>query len=81
MTRQKQAQETVVDDADGACAALCAALATVGITLPSLGVDPVSFADRSPHTLIDLGRCTVATAQKLTAALTGGGTEASGAHR
>ncbi|MYR42776.1 hypothetical protein [Streptomyces sp. SID5910] len=48
---------------------LRAALAKAGITLPSLGIDPVSLAREAPCPLIELGRCSVETAQPLAAAL------------
>jgi hypothetical protein len=73
MTRQ-QAATTAMKDADAVYQDLQAALKTAGITLPSLGVDPVSFADRTPRPLIELGRCNVETARKLTVALAGGRT-------
>ncbi|WP_370414164.1 hypothetical protein [Streptomyces fradiae] len=50
--------------------ALRGALAAHGITLPSLGVDPVTLAGthiRPP--LVALGNCTVASARQLTAVL------------
>ncbi|MFF8598937.1 hypothetical protein ACF065_08500 [Streptomyces sp. NPDC015232] len=58
------------DDLQPDIDALRAALAAHGITLPSLGVDPVTLAGthiRPP--LVALGNCTVATARQLTAAL------------
>lgn len=47
------------------------ALAALGLTLPSLGIDLVSctVTSSTPRPLVDLGRCTPATAQQLTAAL------------
>ncbi len=48
---------------------LRAALAKAGITLPSLGLDPVSLAREAPCPLVELGRCSVETAQRLAAAL------------
>ncbi|MFE7331035.1 hypothetical protein ACFU8W_40175 [Streptomyces sp. NPDC057565] len=39
----------------------------VGLTLPSLRVDPVSCAGNEPAPLVDLGRCTVDTALRLSA--------------
>jgi hypothetical protein len=44
-------------------------LAEAGITLPSLGLDPVSLAREAPCPLIELGRCSVETARRLVAAL------------
>ncbi|MFD9219897.1 hypothetical protein ACFWDI_07695 [Streptomyces sp. NPDC060064] len=45
------------------------ALAALGITLPSLGVDPLTFAGSSPPSLVALGNCNTATARELAAAL------------
>ncbi|MET8982913.1 hypothetical protein ABZX85_45800 [Streptomyces sp. NPDC004539] len=46
------------------------ALADVGITLPSLQVDQVSATHRDPrYHLLELGRCNVDVATRLTAAL------------
>ncbi|WP_050370543.1 hypothetical protein [Streptomyces acidiscabies] len=55
---------------DEACTRLRNALADAGITLPSLAVDQVSAThrDRAYH-LLDLGRCNVDTATRLTVAL------------
>ncbi|MFC9393038.1 hypothetical protein ACFTWS_07755 [Streptomyces sp. NPDC057027] len=55
------------DDITPDVEALRTALAAHGITLPSLGVDPVTFAGsyiRPP--LVALGDCNVATARQLT---------------
>ncbi|WP_370416960.1 hypothetical protein [Streptomyces fradiae] len=45
------------------------ALERVGITLPSLGLDAVTLAAEPPRPLVELGRCTTATARLLAAAL------------
>ncbi|MFB7914647.1 hypothetical protein [Streptomyces sp. NPDC056061] len=46
--------------------ALRAALSAHGITLPSLGVDPLTLAWWEPRTpLVALGNCNVATARRL----------------
>ncbi|MET7846636.1 hypothetical protein AB0D78_05620 [Streptomyces avermitilis] len=50
---------------------LRAALAGVGVLLPSLRVDPVTGASDEPFALVALGRCNVGTAQRLTAVLRG----------
>ncbi|WEO96732.1 hypothetical protein A6P39_023410 [Streptomyces sp. FXJ1.172] len=42
------------------------ALAGVGVVLPSLCVDPVTGASDEPFALVDLGRCNVRTAERLT---------------
>ncbi|MGA5167655.1 MULTISPECIES: hypothetical protein [Streptomyces] len=44
-------------------------LGRVGVTLPSLRVDPVSAAGEAPYPLVDLGRCNVDTALRLVAVL------------
>jgi hypothetical protein len=50
--------------------ALRAALAAHGITLPSLGVDPLTLAGRSSRPpLVALGNCNVATARQLAGVL------------
>ncbi|CAM5546841.1 Secreted protein OS=Streptomyces pilosus OX=28893 GN=GCM10010280_06980 PE=4 SV=1 [Streptomyces pilosus] len=48
---------------------LRAALAKAGISLPSLGLDPVSLAREAPCPLIELGRCSVETARRIAAAV------------
>ncbi|GGX25727.1 hypothetical protein GCM10010297_53700 [Streptomyces malachitofuscus] len=48
---------------------LRAALAKAGISLPSLGLDPVSLAREAPCPLVELGRCSVATARLIAAVL------------
>ncbi|MFG2889144.1 hypothetical protein QOM21_24875 [Streptomyces sp. Pv4-95] len=45
------------------------ALEREGIVLPSLRPDPVSCANEYMLPLVELGRCTIAVAQRLTAAL------------
>lgn len=56
----------IVEDID----ALRAALAAHGITLPSLGVDPLTLAGWTKHPpLVALGNCTVVTARRLSEAL------------
>ncbi|MFE3775750.1 hypothetical protein [Streptomyces sp. NPDC059122] len=45
------------------------ALARAGIVLPSLGLDLVSYAHRSMPPLVELGRCNMDTARRLTEAL------------
>ncbi|WP_432123539.1 hypothetical protein [Streptomyces sp. C10-9-1] len=57
-------------DPDACAAALRAALAAHGITLPSLGVDLPGYAGRHPvRPLIALGNCNLAAARELTAVL------------
>ncbi|MCZ0995448.1 hypothetical protein O1L44_23410 [Streptomyces noursei] len=45
------------------------ALARAGIILPSLGLDPVSYAHRTMPPLVELGRCNTETARRLARAL------------
>ncbi len=45
------------------------ALKAAGVQLPSVGLDLTSYIDPTRLTLIDLGRCNVATARALAAAL------------
>lgn len=45
-------------------------LAAVGITLPSLRIDPVSCSGDEPaNPLVELGRCNLATARRMVAVL------------
>ncbi|MEV6736443.1 hypothetical protein AB0N14_05600 [Streptomyces sp. NPDC051104] len=59
--RAEEAEETVKE--------LRAALASVGITLPSLRLDPASLARETPCPLVELGGCSVDVAARLAAAL------------
>ncbi|GAA2943306.1 MULTISPECIES: hypothetical protein [Streptomyces] len=45
------------------------ALTAVGVALPSLRLDPASLAAQEPTPLVELGRCNLETARRLTAAL------------
>ncbi|PAZ09698.1 hypothetical protein CLM62_45320 [Streptomyces sp. SA15] len=58
-----------VEEAEDAVKELRAALRKAGIILPSLGLDPVSLAREAPCPLVELGRCSVETAQRLAAVL------------
>ncbi|WP_037835724.1 hypothetical protein [Streptomyces sp. NRRL F-5650] len=58
-----------VEGAEDTVEELRAALTAAGITLPSLGLDPVSLAREAPCPLVELGRCSVETARRLAAAL------------
>ncbi|MGP4114857.1 hypothetical protein ACTWP5_28625 [Streptomyces sp. 4N509B] len=60
-------------DAEEAVEQLRKALARHGVTLPSLDVDKGTYSHLTPRPLIELGRCNVATAQRLAAALNGEG--------
>ncbi|GAA2524218.1 MULTISPECIES: hypothetical protein [Streptomyces] len=58
-----------VEEAEEAVKELRAALAEAGITLPSLGLDPVSLAREAPCPLVELGRCSVETARRIASAV------------
>ncbi|MDI3388157.1 hypothetical protein QIS99_18395 [Streptomyces sp. B-S-A8] len=66
------AAEDRIREAESARDALRAALAAVGVKLPSLCLDQVSCAREHPYPLIELGRCDVTTARRLAAALGAG---------
>lgn len=66
--RRKEAAGRV-RNAEDAVARLRAGLAGVGLKLPSLRIDPVSCAGNEPSPLVDLGRCTIETALRLSAEL------------
>ncbi|MEU9589552.1 hypothetical protein AB0D84_07420 [Streptomyces sp. NPDC048193] len=57
------------EEAEDTVKELRAALVKAGISLPSLGIDPVSLAREAPCPLIELGRCSVETARRLAAVL------------
>lgn len=61
---QPKEVETVTTD-------LREALARVGVVLPSLRPDPVSYEHRYLPPLVELGRCTMDVARRLTHALDG----------
>ncbi|GGU67521.1 hypothetical protein GCM10010211_36060 [Streptomyces albospinus] len=54
-----------VQAAEQVTAELDSALRAVGVTLPSLCVDPVSAASTFMAPLVELGRCNVETARRL----------------
>ncbi|WP_240979774.1 hypothetical protein [Streptomyces sp. HNM0574] len=56
-------------EAEAVVEELRAALHDVGVTLPTLGLDLVTYARRPPDPLIELGRCPRDTARRLAAAL------------
>ncbi|WP_338671835.1 hypothetical protein V1460_02460 [Streptomyces sp. SCSIO 30461] len=66
---RQQAGTDKVRDAERARDELRDALKAAGVTLPSLGLDAASCVGPAPLALIDLGRCNVATARALAAAL------------
>lgn len=58
-------------EAEEAVNKLRVALKRSGITLPSLRIDPASYARDVPCPLVELGRCDVETVRLVTAALAG----------
>jgi hypothetical protein len=66
------ADDDSIKDAEAARDDLAAALAGAGITLPSLELDAPTCFGYTVTPLISLGRCNIATARKLAAALRGG---------
>nr|WP_167153358.1 hypothetical protein [Streptomyces sp. MBT27] len=60
-----------IAEAESAVRELRAALGRSGITLPSLGLDPLTCANEKLGPLVDLGRCTPDTARRLAAVLPG----------
>ncbi|MEV1077539.1 hypothetical protein AB0I98_04690 [Streptomyces sp. NPDC050211] len=58
-----------VEEAEEAVKELRAALKNAGIILPSLRIDPASLAREAPCPLVELGRCSVEAALRLTAAV------------
>ncbi|MCX5410999.1 hypothetical protein [Streptomyces sp. NBC_00059] len=77
MTATERRKEAAgrVRAAEDAVERLRAGLAGVGVKLPSLRIDPVSFAGNEPNPLVDLGRCSIETALRLSVQL-----EAAAAH-
>ncbi|MFF0432236.1 hypothetical protein ACFYU9_08450 [Streptomyces sp. NPDC004327] len=57
------------EEAREAVTELREALDRAGIVLPSLGLDAVTLAADPPRPLVELGRCTAATARLLAQAL------------
>ncbi|PJM99640.1 hypothetical protein CG740_29320 [Streptomyces sp. CB01201] len=60
-----------IAEAESAVRELRAALGRSGITLPSLGLDPLTCANEKLGPLVDLGRCTPDTARLLASVLPG----------
>lgn len=58
-----------IEEAEQARDALTAALKKTGITLPSLGIDALSYGNELSFPLIELGRCNIRTARALANAL------------
>jgi hypothetical protein len=65
----RSAASVDVEKAEEAVRELREALARAGIVLPSLRLDPLSIARDVPRPLIELGRCNVETARRISVAL------------
>ncbi|MEV3860204.1 hypothetical protein AB0J38_38595 [Streptomyces sp. NPDC050095] len=70
MTGRTEHAAVCVEEAEETVENLRAALAGVGIVLPSLGLDLGSIARTAPCPLVELGRCPVDVAARLAALLT-----------
>ncbi|MFD7497995.1 hypothetical protein ACFV8T_37585 [Streptomyces sp. NPDC059832] len=66
---RRRVAEGRVRAAEDAVARLKEGFSGVGITLPSLRIDPVSSAGSDPAPLVDLGRCNLDTALRLSVVL------------
>ncbi|SFC55518.1 hypothetical protein [Streptomyces aidingensis] len=76
---RRQTAAEKIRDAESARDELADALKAAGVSLPSLGLDGPSCTGPDPLALIELGRCNIATARALAAALRANG--ATGAER
>ncbi|MFG2290558.1 hypothetical protein ACGFOU_31320 [Streptomyces sp. NPDC048595] len=54
-----------MDEAEAACGELAGLLRRVGVVLPSLRVDPLSYTRERPYPLVELGRCNLETVRRL----------------
>ncbi len=68
-TERRRAAAGRVREAEELVARLRGGFAGIGVVLPSLRIDPVSFAGDDPVGLLDLGRCNLDTALRLSQAL------------
>lgn len=68
-TERRKAVAGRVREAEELVVRLRGGFAGVGIVLPSLRIDPLSFAGDEPVALLDLGRCNLDTALRLTQVL------------
>lgn len=68
--QQRAAQRTArLAEAEEVRDDLAKALHGAGISLPSVRVEPASYADEWPRPLVELGRCNLRTARQLADAL------------
>ncbi|QES36479.1 hypothetical protein DEJ48_26515 [Streptomyces venezuelae] len=65
----KQHAVACIEQAEDTVKELRAALARVGITLPTLRMDPASIARETPCPRIELGGCSIDTSARLAAVL------------
>ncbi|WP_255955986.1 hypothetical protein [Streptomyces odontomachi] len=70
-TNARNSAHGPIEEAERVRDELRAALHAAGIVLPSLQVDAAAYADEYPRPLVELGRCNMQTARRLTVALTG----------
>jgi len=68
-TERRKVAEGNVRAVEDAVARLRESFSGVGITLPSLRIDPVSCAGTDAAPLVELGRCNLDTALRLSAVL------------
>lgn len=68
-TERRRVAAGGVREAEDAVETLRQGLKGVGLTLPSLRIDPASCAGNEPAPLVDLGRCNIDTALRLSAVL------------
>ncbi len=68
-TERRKAAAGRVREAEELVARLRGGFAGVGVVLPSLRIDPVSISGDEPVPLLDLGRCNLDTALRLSRVL------------
>lgn len=66
---KRQTAAETLKEAEAARDDLNTALRSAGIVLPSLTVEAAAYGDKTPQPLLELGRCNIQMARKLTAAL------------
>lgn len=76
MAESKAHSTLCVEEAEETVKELRAALARAGIILPSLRIDPTSWAREAPCPIIELGGCSVDVGARLVAVLPRGEGEA-----
>ncbi|MFE9818535.1 hypothetical protein [Streptomyces sp. NBC_00236] len=83
MTTTERCEAAVggVREAEEVVARLRGGFARVGVVLPSLRIDPLSYAGDGSGVLVDLGRCNLDTALRLSQVLAGEGAGRGGGGR